>query len=75
MLIAVGIDKGYDYYQDAKWEKEILSLQRELYELNGKEEKWEPIRKFYRSKLVELGIMREFKNSCKTIQNIRYIKK
>lgn len=22
MLIAVGIDKGYDYYQDAKWEKE-----------------------------------------------------
>ena len=22
MLIAVGIDKGYEYYQDAKWEKE-----------------------------------------------------
>jgi hypothetical protein len=55
-------------------EKEILSLQRELYELNNKEEKWEPIRKFYRSKLVELGVMREFKNTCKTIQNIRYIK-
>lgn len=56
-------------------EKEILSLQRELYELNDKEEKWEPIRKFYRSKLVELGVMKELKNSYKTLQNRKYIKK
>lgn len=26
MLIAVGIDKGYDYYQDLKWEKERAAV-------------------------------------------------
>ncbi|MBQ9928564.1 MAG: hypothetical protein IJO65_11380 [Lachnospiraceae bacterium] len=29
MLIAVGIDKGYDYYQDVKWEKERVAAYEE----------------------------------------------
>lgn len=57
-------------------EKEILSLKRELYDLNGQGEKWEPIRKFYRSKLVGLGVMKSLKNNCKILEsNKRYIKK
>ena len=55
-------------------EKEILSLRRELYDLENLDEKWEPIRKFYRSKLAELGVMRTLKNSCRTIDNISYKK-
>jgi hypothetical protein len=55
-------------------EKEILSLQRELYELNNGEAKWEPIRKFYRAKLVDFGIMRALPNACKSLEG-RYIKK
>ena len=57
-------------------EKEILSLKRELYDLDGMGEKWEPIRKFYRSKLVTLGVMKRLKNNCQTLdENGRYIKK
>lgn len=57
-------------------EKEILSLRRELYELNNLGERWEPIRKFYRAKLVSLGQMRELKNKCQTLESSkRYIKK
>lgn len=55
-------------------EKEILSLKRELYELNNGEAKWEPIRKFYRGKLVEFGEMRAMPNTCKSLEG-RYIKK
>ena len=31
--------------------------------------------KFYKNKLVEFGIMRQLKDKCKTIENIKYIKK
>lgn len=55
-------------------EKEILSIQRELYELNNKEAKWEPIRMFYRHKLVEFGVMRAMPNKCKSLDG-KYIKK
>lgn len=55
-------------------EKEILSLQRELHQLDTGEAKWEPIRKFYRNKLVEFGVMRRMPNKCKTLES-RYIKK
>ena len=56
-------------------EKEILSLKREIYELSNKEDKWKPVIKFYKSKLVGLGQMRELKNKIKIVNNTRYIKK
>ena len=46
--------------------KEILSLKRELYDLRKEDEKYEPLRKFYRNKLVEYGQMRFLKNKCRT---------
>ena len=70
--------KFWNAYSNSKSseEKEILSLRRELYELNSLGERWEPIRKFYRSKLVSLGQMKELKDSYKSLENNkRYIKK
>ena len=47
--------------------KEILSLKRELYETTDEYEKYAEVRKFYKNKLVELGVMKKIKNStCKT---------
>lgn len=54
-------------------EKEILSLQRELHQLDTGEARWEPIRKFYRNKLVEFGVMRRMPNARKTLEG-RYTK-
>ena len=47
-------------------EKEILSLKRELHDTKYEYEKYKEIRSFYKAKLVELGAMRSFKNTCKT---------
>ena len=47
-------------------EKEILSLKRELVDTSLEFEKYKEIRQFYKSKLVEFGAIRSFKNSCKT---------
>ena len=49
-------------------EKEILSLRREMHDTQDEYEKYAEIRKFYISKLVELGAMRKLKNSCRTMQ-------
>ncbi len=49
-------------------EKEILSLRRELYNTEDEYEKYANIRKFYKNKLVELGVMRVVKNVPKTIK-------
>lgn len=54
-------------------EKEILSLRRELYNTEDEFEKYAEVRKFYKNKLVELGAMRNTKNSRKTL-NGRFIK-
>ncbi len=54
--------------------KEILSLKRELYDLRKEGPKYEPLRKFYRNKLVEYGQMRFLKNRCKTGSRRIYIK-
>ena len=49
-------------------QKEILSLQRELYETADEYEKYAEVRQFYKDKLVELGVMRRLKKStCKKI--------
>lgn len=47
-------------------EKEILSLKRELFDTKYEFEKYKEIRGFYKQKLVELGAMRSFKNTCVT---------
>ena len=47
-------------------EKEILALKRELYDTSDEYEKYSEIRKFYKNKLVELGALRNVKNSCRT---------
>ena len=68
--------KFWSAYSKAKTseEKEILSLKRELYDLKDESDKYEPIRKFYKNKLVEYGAMRSLRNEAKTIKNIKYIK-
>ena len=55
-------------------EKEILCLRREISELESNEKNIKII-KFYKHKLVEFGKMRELKDKCKTIENVKYIKK
>ncbi len=49
-------------------EKEILSLKRELHDTSIEADKYNDIRKFYKSKLVSLGAMRTINNSCKTLE-------
>ena len=55
-------------------EKEILCLRREISELESNEKNIKII-KFYKNKLVEFGKMRLLKDKCKTIENVKYIKK
>lgn len=47
-------------------EKEILSLKRELYDTQDEYEKYADVRKFYKNRLVELGVMRKVKNTPHT---------
>ena len=57
-------------YKDAKTqkEKEILFIKYDLKMLSkSKKEAYEPIRAFYREKLVELGVMKQYKNKCRTM--------
>lgn len=54
-------------------QKQILFLKNDIKQLEQNETKQQAILKYYREKLVELGVMRELKNSCKT-QN-HFIKK
>ena len=56
-------------------EKEILALQRELSQVDNTTTKNKELRKFYKSKLVEFGAMKTFKNSCLTGEKARYVKK
>lgn len=49
-------------------QKEILFVKNDLKALIQKENKYEEIIKFYKQKLVELGAMKNLKNSCKTIK-------
>lgn len=56
-------------------EKQIAILKRELHEITDNGPKAKQIRAYYKNKLVEFGVMRQFKNSCKTIENIEYSKK
>ena len=50
-------------------QKEILFIKNDLKALNQKEQKYKSIIQLYKARLVELGVMRQFKNKCKTIKN------
>lgn len=47
-------------------EKEILFITNDLKQVLKNENKYFKIIKFYKNRLVKLGVMREFKNSCTT---------
>lgn len=68
--------KFWSDYSKAKTseQKEILSLKRELYELKSESDKYEPIRKFYKQKLVEYGAMKSIKSTAITGSSAKYVK-
>jgi hypothetical protein len=68
--------KFWNQYSKAKnsEEKEILSLKRELTQIDLKNDKNKLLRKFYKAKLVEFGVMRSFKDSPITGKSARYVK-
>lgn len=55
-------------------DKEILSLRRELTQIPNSEDKDIELRAFYKKKLVEFGVMRNFKDSSITGSKARYFK-
>ena len=69
--------KFWNEYQAATSddEREVAILKRELYCVRENGIKTKQIRQFYKNKLVEFGVMRAIKNSCKTLENGKYIKK
>lgn len=66
--------QDYDKLQSEK-EKEIVCLKSELVALRKIEKDNSKIEKIYKNKLVEYGVMKNMKNTCKTIKNIKYTKK
>jgi len=54
-------DDNYDEYIK---QKEVLFIKNDLKQVSLNENKYYKIIKFYRNKLVELGVMRELMNSC-----------
>lgn len=66
--------QDYDKLQSEK-EKEIVCLKSELVALRKLEKDNRKIEKIYKNKLVEYGVMKNMKNTCKTIKNIKYTKK
>ena len=56
-------------------QKQIAILRRELQNITESGPKATQIRQFYKQKLVEFGAMRQFKNTCKTIEDIKCTKK
>lgn len=56
-------------------QREIAVLKRELHDVKENGPKAKQVRQYYKNKLVEFGAMKQYKNSCRTIENIKYIKK
>lgn len=67
------IDKIEDKAQKAK-EKEILFIKDELTKVRVNEDKFEKLINIYKSKLVELGVMRQLPNKCSSLKEGIYIK-
>ena len=54
--------------------KEILSLRRELSQIDNDGKNNIELRKFYKRKLVEFNVMKQFKNTCITGESAKYKK-
>lgn len=63
----------YSKEQDSD-KKEILSLKRELSQVDESSDKNKKLREFYKEKLVEFGVMKSFKNTAITGSKARYRK-
>ena len=59
--------------EEGKTKKEILFMKKEIEKL-GQNDKNNKIIRFYKNKLIEYGVLREFRNSCRTEKG-HYIKK
>lgn len=55
-------------------EREIAVLKKELHDVKEDTPKTKQIRQFYKNKLVEFGVMRQLKNSCQTLEDMRLTK-
>ena len=64
--------KDSNYLEYLK-QREILFIKSDLEKVYSNENKYYKIIKYYKQKLVELGVMREIKNNCKSYGN--YVKK
>lgn len=51
--------------------REIAMLKKELHEVKDGMLKEKQIRQFYKNKLVEFGVMRQLKNRCQTIEEVK----
>ena len=56
-------------------QREIAILKRELYLVKDNGPKTRQIRKFYKHKLIEFGVMKILSSNYKKVQNIKFIKK
>lgn len=55
-------------------EREIAILRKELHDVKENTPKAKQIRQFYKEKLVDFGVMRQLKNSCQTLEDMRLTK-
>ncbi len=69
--------KFWNEYEKAEndEQKEIAVLKRELHDITENGPKAKQIRQYYKNKLVKFGAMKQYKNRCKTIADVKYIKK
>lgn len=69
--------KFWDEYKQATSDdkREIAILKKELHDVTDNGPKAKQVRAYYKNKLVDFGVMKQFKNNCKTIENIKYSKK
>lgn len=68
--------KFWDVYSNEteSEQKEIAVLKKELHDIKEEGPKTRKIRQYYKNKLVEFGVMRQLKNSCQTLEEMRLTK-
>ena len=54
--------------KEKELQKEILFIKKDLKYVNKEEKRYRLVIKAYKDKLVELGVMRLIKDSCRTLQ-------
>lgn len=64
------LQKGKEDLEKYEKQKEILFIKADLKKLQAAKRDYSEIIDFYKNKLVELGVMREIKNKCKTSEKI-----